>query len=37
MKKNIKFHTVLILIIKTVVHEIGHYFGFSEKDLQQYL
>ena len=24
-------------IIKTVVHEIGHYFGFSEKELQSYL
>jgi len=24
-------------IIKTVVHEIGHYFGFSENDLQEYL
>jgi len=24
-------------IIKTVVHEIGHYFGFSEEELQPYL
>ena len=24
-------------IVKTVVHEIGHYFGFSEEDLQSYL
>ena len=24
-------------IIKTVVHEIGHYFGFSEEELQSYL
>lgn len=23
-------------IMKTVVHEIGHYFGFSEKDLRKY-
>ena len=23
--------------IKTVVHEIGHYFGFSEEELQPYL
>jgi predicted Zn-dependent protease with MMP-like domain len=22
-------------IVKTVIHEIGHYFGFSEKDLRQ--
>lgn len=24
-------------IVKTVVHEIGHYFGFSEEELQEYL
>ena len=24
-------------IVKTVVHEIGHYFGFSEKELRKYL
>ena len=24
-------------IVKTVIHEIGHYFGFSEEDLQEYL
>ncbi|MBI5574651.1 MAG: metallopeptidase family protein [Elusimicrobia bacterium] len=24
-------------IIKTVVHEIGHYFGFSEEELRAYL
>ena len=24
-------------IVKTVVHEIGHYFGFSEEDMQSYL
>ena len=23
-------------IVKTVVHEIGHYFGFSEEELRQY-
>jgi predicted Zn-dependent protease with MMP-like domain len=23
-------------IIKTVIHEIGHYFGFSEKELRRY-
>jgi predicted Zn-dependent protease with MMP-like domain len=22
-------------IVKTVIHEIGHYFGFSEKELRQ--
>jgi len=24
-------------IVKTVVHEIGHYFGFSEEELRSYL
>ncbi|HAM38049.1 MAG: hypothetical protein A2474_04810 [Elusimicrobia bacterium RIFOXYC2_FULL_34_12] len=24
-------------IIKTVIHEIGHYFGFSEDELRNYL
>ena len=24
-------------IVKTVVHEIGHYFGFSEEELRAYL
>ena len=24
-------------IVKTVIHEIGHYFGFSEEELQPYL
>lgn len=23
-------------IVKTVIHEIGHYFGFSEKELRRY-
>jgi predicted Zn-dependent protease with MMP-like domain len=23
-------------IVKTVMHEIGHYFGFSEKELKRY-
>jgi len=24
-------------IALTVIHEVGHYFGFSEKDLREYL
>ena len=23
-------------IVKTLIHEVGHYFGFSEKDLKKY-